>query len=29
MINRIVHMNIVCTDFDRSLKFYRDVLGGM
>jgi catechol 2,3-dioxygenase-like lactoylglutathione lyase family enzyme len=21
-------MNIVCTDFDRSLKFYRDVLGG-
>jgi len=28
MINRIIHMNIVCSDLDKSLKFYRDVLGG-
>jgi catechol 2,3-dioxygenase-like lactoylglutathione lyase family enzyme len=28
MINRIIHFNVVCTDLDRSIKFYRDLLGG-
>jgi len=28
MINRIVHMNVVVTDIEKSLKFYCDLLGG-
>jgi catechol 2,3-dioxygenase-like lactoylglutathione lyase family enzyme len=28
MITRIIHANVVCTDLRRSLKFYRDLLGG-
>ena len=28
MIERIIHFNVVCTDIDRSLEFYRDLLGG-
>lgn len=28
MINRIVHMNVVVTDIEKSLKFYCDPLGG-
>jgi catechol 2,3-dioxygenase-like lactoylglutathione lyase family enzyme len=27
MIARIVHVNVVCTDIERSLRFYRDILG--
>lgn len=27
MINGILHVNVVCTDIERSLKFYRDILG--
>lgn len=28
MINRIIHVNIVCTNLERSLRFYHDTLGG-
>jgi len=28
MITRMIHVNIVCTDLERSLRFYRDTLGG-
>ena len=28
MIERIIHFNVVCTNIDRSLEFYRDLLGG-
>ena len=27
MITGMLHVNIVCTDIERSLKFYRDILG--
>ena len=27
MITRVVHVNVVCSDIERSLKFYQDVLG--
>ena len=28
MIRGILHFNVVCTDLDRSMKFYGDILGG-
>lgn len=28
MITGMYHLNIVCTDLDKSVKFYRDILGG-
>ncbi|GAJ24499.1 unnamed protein product, partial [marine sediment metagenome] len=28
MVNGIIHFNVVCSDLDRSLEFYRDMLGG-
>jgi len=28
MIKRIIHFNVVCTNLDRSIKFYHDLLGG-
>lgn len=28
MISRIIHMSVVCTDLNKSLKFYCDMLGG-
>jgi catechol 2,3-dioxygenase-like lactoylglutathione lyase family enzyme len=28
VITRIIHANVVCTDLHRSLRFYRDLLGG-
>ena len=28
MIKRIVHFNVVCSDIEKSLEFYCDLLGG-
>jgi len=28
MITGIIHFNVVCTDLDKSIEFYRDMLGG-
>jgi catechol 2,3-dioxygenase-like lactoylglutathione lyase family enzyme len=28
MITRLAHANVVCSDIERSLRFYCDILGG-
>ncbi len=27
MITRLMHVNVVCSDIEESLRFYRDILG--